>query len=116
MKVAMMRHWAGFHPTQVALFASPILPSVTVEDLAPKSAAWDPHLVVVARLRGKVDYDQNHIGRRMSFAQETQDTVLGIIAIDPLEACRVTVLLVEGGLATVAAGSDPPPSAARKHG
>src|SRR5215813_3517361 len=103
MEISVTGHRAGFLAALVALPAAAVFSGVAVQQFSPEAPARDSHLVVVARDRGEVADDHDTFAGRAPFAQEAQDAVLGVVAINPLEAGRVTVLLVQGGLAAVAA-------------
>src|SRR5438552_4070020 len=101
VEATMAGNRAGFQAAQVALLAAAVLSSVTVQRLFPEAATRDPHLIVVAEHRREVADDQNTSVRRAPCAEKAEDTVLGVVAIDPVKPSRGTVLFVEGRLTAV---------------
>jgi hypothetical protein len=82
------RQRRGVDPTEVALPAAAVVRCVAVEVFAPKPAARNANVVVFAQHRCEVAHDEHEIIRLEPLAREADDTVVGVIAIDPLEAFR----------------------------
>lgn len=99
--MTVVRNRAGFHSSHIALLASSIHLGIAVQDLLPETATWNPNPIVMADDRSEVADDQDDVLRRASSANKAQNTMLCVVAIDPLETSRVAVPFVESRFAAV---------------
>src|SRR3989304_3623145 len=100
---AVHRNLNGVDAAHVAPPASPVDGRIAVEHFPPEAAAGSAHPVVRARHRGEVTGREDDSIRRLALPDQAQDAGLGVIAVNPLEARRVAVKLVERGRAPVEA-------------
>src|SRR6185312_8966175 len=91
--------------------AAAILRRVAVQALAPPAAERHTDAIVVPRHRREVARDQGYILGPLSPAQVHDHALIGIVAVDPLEAVGREVALVEGGSRTIEAVDVPHPAA-----
>ena len=90
----------GAAPAQVAEPAAAVRRGVGVEHLAPEARARHAHAVVVARDGREVARHQQHVPLvARPCAGSVSDRVVGVVGVDPLEARRVEVELVQRRLA-----------------
>src|SRR5215471_14198260 len=101
MVMTMERDRAGFQPSLIALLGAAVHFRITIQYFLPEAAMRNPDPVVVAHHRSKIADDERHIACRAPFTEKTQDTVVRIVTVEPRESTRVTITLVERGLATV---------------
>src|SRR5262249_32959590 len=85
---------------EVAQPAAPVLPGVAVQHLLPVAPAWHARPVTETRHRREVAQHQ-HESLLLAAAQEAEYALLRVVGVDPGEARRTPVQLVQGRLAPV---------------
>src|ERR1700674_1074077 len=96
---------------QVALTAPAIYLGIAVQQLSPMAFERDPDLVVVARDRGEVESCDDQIAGRQAVAHHADHALLVVAGVDPAEAGRVEVDLVQRVLRAKDAVQVPDPPA-----
>src|SRR5687767_10404334 len=95
------RYRTGLRAAVVAHAAAAVVGRVRVQDLAPVAPVRYADQVILARDRGEVADDEHRAVAVARLADEGQRAVLGIAAVDPLEACVLEVDLVQRAFAGV---------------
>src|SRR5437763_6842276 len=85
----------GLEAAHVSLAAAAVVPGVAVEQLAPEAAVRHPDAVVVARDGCEVEGCEQRALLRPSPAQQGDDALLRVVAVDPAETGGLEVGLVE---------------------
>src|ERR1700731_3186142 len=81
----------GVHPTVVSYIAAAVDTSTGVEDLFVPTFAWCADTIEMSRDGGRIYHEHNdRAGFRL--AHKRQNTVVGIVKIDPLKA-EITVVI-----------------------
>jgi hypothetical protein len=80
----------SLHTTEVSNPATAIDFGIGIHNLFPGARLWKTESEVVIRVAGKVHHHCNWVTGSIK-AQETQDILVGIAAINPLEASVVMV-------------------------
>src|SRR5215831_5073583 len=101
MTPAVERDRSSLHATEVAPSAPAILYGVAVQELLPETTAGSAKTIVLVGNGSEVADDENDVFRGVSFPNETNDTGFAVITIDPLEARRIQILLVQRGFAPI---------------
>ena len=92
----MQRNRRRVDNAHVALTRAAIQRCIAVEDLVPAAATRHADLIVVTRHRSEVQDDDDDIIRsRLRFPHDADDAVFRVAAIDPVEAFRRHVQLVQ---------------------
>ena len=78
--------------TEVANTRAAVNLGIRVQNLEPGSRLWETQLEVVIWVAREVDYNRNRVARFV-VAQEGEQVLVGIAAIDPLETAVVVVKL-----------------------
>ncbi len=91
----------GHHTRSVAHVAAAVIHRVAVEDFFVPTGLRYAQPVTLADDRREVATDQDEISRILGPPQEAQRTILIVVAIDPLEARRIEVDLMQGRFAAV---------------
>ena len=92
---------------QVAGAASPVRFRVAVMNLPPDSLERDADAVVLAADGREVAGDEDRLGGVLTLSQIGKDAVRAIVGIDPFEAVRAAIQLMEGWLVYCRGGSSP---------
>jgi len=82
----------ALNPAVIAEIAAAVGLAIGVDDLAIKSNARHTEPIIVTHNLRRVHNKNNNFSLAL-FAHERDDTVIGVVKIDPLKAC-VTVVLV----------------------
>ena len=80
----------GLHLSKVSNSATAVNLGIGVHDLLPDSWLWKPKSEVLIRVAGKIHNYRNWIAGSIE-SQETEDVLIGIAAINPLESVGVVV-------------------------
>ena len=94
----MALHHLGLHPAGVPHAAAAVGGGVAVEDLLPEAAAGHPHAVAPAGHRSEVRGAEDVLVVALSLAEPHQNALMPVGTIDPAEALRLEVQLVQGGV------------------
>src|SRR5580658_5856994 len=103
-------HWRGFYAPQIAPSRTTVLTGIAVEDFAPQAAVRNAQQKIAVRNRREIGDDQ-HGGAVHALAYEGGHAHLPIVRIDPFEAVRPEVDLVQRGLIAVDTIQVPNPAA-----
>src|SRR4030042_3258086 len=101
MRSGVVSNRGSFNSAEVALTAATIFLSITVQNFLPESALRCPYAVIVPWGRCEVAGGEDNIACRAPSADEADDTVLDVPTINPLEAHRREVQLVQCWLASI---------------
>src|SRR3954452_13886251 len=91
---AMQRNRCGLEAANISLSASAVERGVAIERLVPFATAGDADLIIVPRNRREIEHRRNDGLLRFPNAQQAEDRILGIAAIDPFESRRIEIELV----------------------
>src|SRR4051794_11379559 len=91
----------GRGAADIPLAAAAVEGGVAVEQLGPVAAPGDADAVIVLRVGREIADDQGEFAARPRLAEHAEDAVLGIVAVDPLEAVRLAIELVQRRLAAI---------------
>ncbi len=87
------------YAAQVALATAPIVRGIAVEHLLPETAVRHAQPVAAARHGREVAGHQHNIVRRATAPQEAEHAVISVVGVDPFEARRIAIELVQRRLA-----------------
>src|SRR5436190_15763369 len=88
-------NWRGLDAAQITMPAAPVFACVAIQKLSPKTAARSTDSVVVSWHRSEITNHGNLISSVHGLPDEADHATLRIIGIDPFEAARVTIIVVE---------------------
>ena len=86
---------------EVAQAAPAVVLRVAVQELLPRAPGRHADPVIPVGDGREVAHDQDEVRRRAPLPQVADDTVVGVVEIDPLEPGRIEIELVEGRLAAI---------------
>src|SRR6476661_9769203 len=95
MITSMGRNWRGLHATLIAHAAAAVVRRIGIQHFAPIAMTWHAEQVVFARHRCEVEGDYDNGVLVASLACVCERAELGIGVVDPFEAARVEVHLVQ---------------------
>src|SRR3954469_25721633 len=98
---AMVGDIFGHHAATIPHVAAAVHLTVAVQQLAVPAALGNTDPVEGSRHRGEVGYHHREVLRVARAADHRDDAVLVVVAIDPAEAGRVEIYLVQRALALV---------------
>src|SRR5215471_2410530 len=100
MKAPVCRNGCGVDAAQIAHSAAAVVNGVAVQQLTPPTALRNSERVVRSWHGRKVADDENR--RAAAWAAQKRDYArLGVVRVDPLEACGLEVDLVQRRLAPI---------------
>jgi hypothetical protein len=91
-------HGARDHHSLVSLSAASVSLGITIEDFSPKPLLRNPYPVAVTRNGCEIACDDQEVFGQTPFAKQANNTILRVIAVDPLKASRIKIDLIKGGL------------------
>jgi hypothetical protein len=98
---AHVRYWFGVNTAHIADIGAPVDCRVRVQDLLIEAMPRRTNAVAFAHHRRRIDDDDHYVVRAFAMANEGEGTVVGIVAVDPLETVPVEVNLMQRGLSGV---------------
>src|SRR5581483_2426620 len=78
--------------------AARVIRRVAVQEFVPVAIERNSHAIINARHRSEITYNQNHVFFAFAFSKQGNNTCRRVIAINPLEPCRICVEFVQRGL------------------
>ena len=83
----------------VSYVRAAVVTGVGVEDFFVEASAGDAHDVAFADDGSGIDDDHDKVIFGLTFAQEREDAIVAVVAINPFEALPVEIYFVKSGFA-----------------
>src|ERR687896_1114376 len=82
-------------PPKIPVPAPAVKLRITIQEFLPPAAAWRTDPIIEPRHRGEISHHQDEGVRTFRFPYETDDALLCIMDVDPLESRRGEIELME---------------------